>query len=794
MPINTPESVGYEVTIRGIVQGVGFRPFLFRLAEEFAVNGWVENRTAGVVCHVEGLLPACKDFCDAISKKHPPLARVDSIESREVELLNCASFIIRKSVDEEGAVTEISPDIAVCENCLDDMKTLPNRIDFPFVNCTDCGPRFSIVKKLPYDRSSTSMCMFELCPSCQKEFDEVRDRRFHAQPTACSKCGPACVLETSDRSIQNITEIIAETRRIIEDGGIVAIKGLGGFHLAVNASDEIAVKNLRERKRRDGKPFAVMFADVEAVKNYAEISTDEESLLCSPERPIVILTSPRTSSDPLTLRVLRLQRGCLFPSGTEKQTHLTASSPSLKEKGPGNEVIASSVNNNLSGVGAMLPGIPLHHLLFYGWHIRSIVLTSGNISETPLVISDSEAREKFRGIADAILIHNRDIINRVDDSVCAVVGGKIRMIRRARGFVPSSLPIDADVSGIFAAGAELKSVFAIGLDRAAVLSQHIGDLKNRETFEFYKESTQRFFDLFRFAPVSAVCDLHPDLLSTRFAEQLGVPLMRVQHHHAHIASCCAENRFDGKVIGIALDGTGYGDDETIWGGEFLVGDYEGYERATSFDPLPLPGGDIAVRDVWRMGVSACLAANESLDEIPSAQFAGEEKTAAVITAIRNNINCPMTTSAGRLFDAAASIAGLCHQISFEAEAAMRFEAIADPVCKEAYSGGSGKMFGSIELLKCLIDDVRRKISPAIISARFHNGVVSELARCANLIAEKSGITTFALSGGVFQNRILLCGTESLLVKNGFTVLTHSSVPANDGGIAFGQLAIAAARR
>ncbi len=743
----------YRIQVRGLVQGVGFRPFIYRLAHRHELPGWVENRNDGVVIHVNGHEDKILSFVRDIRGLAPAAASVSDIRWEETGQERLEGFTIVKSSNTSDAITDVSPDIAVCDACLADLRSQEHRINYPFINCTNCGPRFSIIRDLPYDRHKTTMEPFAMCPVCRREYEDVLDRRFHAQPVACSSCGPEYELVMEGSSVKGTEQILDATARLLVDGKVLAIKGVGGFQLACNALDEAAVGRLRHLKNREGKPFAVMFRDMATLREYATLLPEEQRSLESWRRPIVIVTDKRRLAAPVSVG---------FPT-----------------------------------VGAMLPYMPFHYLLFGRLGLPAIVLTSGNTSDEPIVIDNRMALEGLSGIADATLVYNRDIHNRTDDSVAFVVNGKERILRRSRGYAPSPVNLDLEVDGIFAAGAELVNCFAMGKGRQAILSQHIGDLKNLETLEFYAESFERYKKLFRCEPVLVAHDMHPDYLSTRFARELGLPTVEVQHHHAHIASAMAEHGLDEQVIGISMDGTGLGDDGHIWGGEFLVCDLSGYSRFGHFDYVPLPGGDRVTKEPWRTGLSYLYrylgpaAFDERWDFLAGIP---EDHIRLVLQSIDKKINAPLSSSAGRLFDAVSAILGLCTRSMFHAEAPMRLEAAIVPGVEDAYPFELGEQVSFGPAIESMVFEMKQGVAPGLLATRFHNTFVHALFGMALEMRKKTGLHKVALSGGTFQNRYVLGRTEQMLEREGFTVYTQNTVPANDGGIALGQLAIAGKRR
>ncbi len=750
---NTQKAV--NIAIYGLVQGVGFRPFVYNLATSLDLSGWALNRNDGVQIHVQGKQYQLEEFVKKLRTEAPPLSRIESLHTEEAHPEKLTGFTIRVSQSHSADVTRVSPDVAVCQDCLDDMKRQANRLNYPFVNCTNCGPRFSIIRDLPYDREKTTMQPFVMCRSCQEEYETLTNRRFHAQPNACWDCGPQYELVSEGERIHGNDIILEIVCRLLEQGKIAAIKGIGGFHLACDAANEEAVAALRRRKHREGKPFAVMFRNLESVREYAAVNEAEARLLLSEKRPIVLLNS--------------------------SQLHKKA--------------LAPSVSNGLDSIGVMLPYTPLHYLLFERLVTDALVLTSGNISDEPIVISNEDAEKTLSQVADAILSYNRDIHNRSDDSVVSVVNGTPRLLRRSRGWVPQPVTLHFDVEGIVATGAELKNCFCVGKGRQAILSQHIGDLKNLETYEFYQEAFDRFTRLFRVKPERIACDRHPDYLSTRFAREYGLPCIEVQHHHAHIASCMAEFGLDEQVIGISLDGTGLGDDQQIWGGECLICDLHDYQRFSHFEYVPMPGGDKAAEEPWRMGISYLyrIFGKEFFElDIPFVQTLDKNTVELLLTAIDKGINCPHTSSAGRLFDAVAAIINLVTTNSFEAEAPIRLESRISAVpFHEIYPYRIKERIDVDELIRAIVNDVRQHIPTSVIAARFHNTMSAIILDLAQRMRAETGIHRVVLSGGVFQNRFLLGRTEKILQEHQFSVYSNVQVPANDGGICAGQLAVAA---
>ena len=749
----TPASL---ITVKGLVQGVGFRPYVYRLATRMGYHGWVENRTDGVLILLQENGTAIETFVEALKNEAPVASDIESVSIEPVLCELKAGFVIRKSKEVVLGITEISPDVAVCEDCLRDMKTQAHRIAFPLINCTHCGPRFSIIKNLPYDRPKTTMSPFAMCKICELEYRNIHDRRFHAQPVACNHCGPVYLIKETGKPPRNIniSELLLEVKSLIAGGEIIALKGTGGYHLICDALNENGVNQLRVRKKRDGKPLAVMFSDLDVLENYAYIGETEKNMLKSWQRPIVLLRS--------------------------------------KDKLP------AAINSGLDTIGAILPYMPIHYLLFEVLQTPAIVFTSGNVSEAPVIIDDKTAQEHLSNITNTFITYNREIYNRVDDSVVKVIGSKPVLIRRSRGFVPKPVKLNLEVEGILAVGAELKNTFCIGKGNQAIMSQHIGDLKNMETYEFFTESIERFKRLFRFEPTLVAADLHPDYLSTQFAGPLGLPVVHVQHHHAHIASCMAEHQLDEPVIGLSFDGTGLGVDGNIWGSEVMIADLNQYKRFSHMAYLPLPGGDKAIEEPWRIALAMlyqafgeeCIAyAGKLFPSVPLLQLK------LISEALQKNINIAYSCGLGRLFDAVAALTGLCILPAFEAEGPMRLEAVADKKIKASYAVTIREGIWQLEpLVQEIMKDLENKKDIGFISAKLHNAVAGFAIQSVIAASKESGIKKVVLSGGSFQNKILAEKIiKSLGIKN-FSTFMHSQVPPNDGGISLGQLAIAAKRR
>jgi hydrogenase maturation protein HypF len=632
------------------------------------------------------------------------------------------------------------------------MKYQPHRIHYPFTNCTNCGPRFSIISNLPYDREKTAMQPFEMCEQCRSEYTDVLNRRFHAQPVACNHCGPQYQLIENGNILTGIENILRRTANLVDHGKIVAVKGMGGFHLMCDATSETAVAALRQRKLREGKPFAVMFGGLESLNTYAQLPVAEKNWLSSWQRPIVLL-----------------------------RTKLN---------------LAPSVTNGFSRLGVMLPYMPIHHQLFEILQTPAVVLTSGNLSDEPIILDNDIAISRLKTIADAFLVYNRDIVNRTDDSVGLVVRNKPMLLRRSRGFAPTPIRTNLNTDNLLATGAELVNCFAVGKGKLAIMSQHIGDLKNFGTNEFFEETITKFQKLFRVKPEAVAVDMHPDYLSSRYGKSLGIQVVEVQHHHAHIASCMANHKLDEPVIGISMDGTGYGDDGNIWGGEFLVCDLKDYQRFSHFSYVPMPGGDLVSKAPWRSAVSYLMAAFGRDIDLSGFGFSKNippAKIELVREAIIKNINAPLSSSCGRLFDAVSALIGACTHAGFHAEAPMRLQDLVHDDISESYPFINEKTIDFSPMIRAIVDDLKKATAAGVIAARFHNTVVEAIVQTAVRMHRQSNLLKVALSGGSFQNEILLNRSIEKLEAQGFEVFWHQLIPANDGGIALGQLAIAAKR-
>jgi hydrogenase maturation protein HypF len=743
-----------RVRVSGTVQGVGFRPHVYRLATEVGLGGWVLNDERGVLLEVEGSQQEIEDFIARLRTEAPPLARVESVAAEPVSPRREHGFQILASARTAEAAAPVTPDSATCDACLAELFDPGNRrYRYPFINCTNCGPRFTIVRGVPYDRPLTTMAGFEMCEPCRAEYEDPGDRRFHAQPNACPECGPALRLAGSEG------DPLEQTVRALNGGLIVAVKGVGGFHLACRADNERAVATLRARKHREDKPFAVMAPTVDAARALIRLTTAEEALLASPVRPIVI--APRRRS----------------------------------------AVVAPSAAPVSGDLGVMLPYSPLHHLLLADVGMP-LVMTSGNVSDEPIAYRDEEALARLAGIADHFLLHDRPIQTRTDDSVqrSVLVAGRRRplMLRRSRGHVPDSLalPLEAPAP-VLACGAELKSTFCVAKERRAWVGHHIGDLSNYQTLVAFREGIEHFERLFAVDPRIVAHDKHPGYLSTAYAlEREGLEPVAVQHHHAHLAAALAEHGQHGPAIGAIYDGTGYGEDGTVWGGELLCGDLSGFERVGHLHPVRLPGGEQAIREPWRM---ACAWLGEALGERPSvpaslAALVAPRRWDAVAQMAATGTAAPVTTSMGRLFDAVAALCGVRTRVNYEGQAAAELEGAADVRDSGAYPMRSdGFVLDPRETVLAVLRDNEAGVPARLVSARFHNAVAEATARACIEAAEARGVDTVVLSGGVFQNALLLERTSAALSAHSLRVLVPERLPPNDGGISYGQVAVAVAR-
>ena len=807
------KKIGTIVKIEGIVQGVGFRPFVYSLAKDIGLTGWVRNTSGGVEIEVNGFQNSLEKFLDSLQTGIPPLARIDNLTIEHCDPSNYPDFSIIQSKSIQNTFQPVSPDVSICPDCLIELfDPTDRRYLYPFINCTNCGPRFTIIKDIPYDRPKTTMAEFSMCHACSIEYNNPLDRRFHAQPIACPDCGPHVWIEKGSNhksiskynnnvSLNNFPDQVSvpalvEAQQLLAEGNIIAVKGLGGFHLACNAFNPEAVRKLRDRKLRVDKPFAVMFGDISTVSSHCYVNLSERNLLESRERPIVVL-----------------QRN---PAST----------------------IAAEVSPNQNTIGVMLPYTPLHYLLFAelgrtnsdNTIPAALIMTSGNLSEEPIAVENIEAEEKLSSIADAFLLHNRLIYSRCDDSVYRIFiknnidtpsqGSKFDSnnypLRRSRGFAPNPFILPFNSQPILATGADLKNTFGFLRDKYAIISHHIGDLENYETLISFEEGISHYESLFRIHPKLIAHDLHPDYFSTRYAlkrsEIEGIRTIGIQHHHAHVASCMVENGFNDKdkVIGISFDGTGYGTDAAIWGGEILLSDYKGFQRLGHLEYVPLPGGDLAIREPWRMALSWLQNSKiEWSDSLPPVRYALKkyQKNINILDVlnhqIQTGINTPQTSSVGRLFDAFSALIGIRETVNYEAQAAIELEAIINPDEQGFYPIQLNAMEDSRNahsfspfvldptlLFQSVVTEIGSGVPISTISARFHNSMSEIVLRSCQIIRDAFSVNTVALSGGVWQNTALLSRSVKLLNDNGFTVLIHKLVPSNDGGLSLGQAVIA----
>jgi hydrogenase maturation protein HypF len=748
-----------RIVVEGVVQGVGFRPFVYALATRRRLTGWVRNTASGVEIEVEGPPDALEAFLGELRGERPPLAHVERLREADALPQGRDTFEIEQSLDGDG-FQPVSPDMATCPECLREiMDPRDRRSGYAFTNCTDCGPRFTIIRAVPYDRPSTTMAGFVMCPRCRAEYENPRDRRFHAEPNACPACGPR--LSLSDAGGDPLPgDALSEARRLLAGGRIVAIKGVGGLHLACDATSDAAVSRLRERKGREGKPLAVMVADLREAERLCVISTEERRLLTSTARPIVLLRARPASR------------------------------------------VAPSVAPGLGRLGVMLPYSPLHHLLFNApvGTLPPLVMTSGNRSEEPIATDNADALRRLSDIADAFLLHDRPIRVRCDDSVSRLAAGGEVPIRRSRGYAPFPVRLPFESRPVLAVGAALKSAICVARGPYAFVSPHIGDLENLETYVSYQDMVERMTELFRVRPIAVAHDLHPDYLSTRYALGLdpALPRVAVQHHHAHVAACMAEHRLTGPVIGVAFDGAGYGPDGAVWGGEFLVADYTGFERVAHLGYVPMPGGDRAAREPFRMALAHLLRAFGEWDpDLSPVREATDAERRMIRWQMERELNAPHTSSMGRLFDAVASLAGVRHRARFEAQAAMELEALAEGLAGASYpveiTDGTPLVLEPGPMIRGVVDDLAEGTPATRIAARFHATVAEAVVQISKRVRASRGLDRVVLTGGVFQNAILLGATRQGLDACGFEVFSHHLVPPNDGGIALGQAAVAQAR-
>ncbi len=743
-----------HITILGAVQGVGFRPFVYRLAKAFRLNGWVMNSSQGVFIEVEGSKVLLEQFLLSLEREKPEIAAIHNLEYSFHDPKGYSSFQINPSEIKGKKTACILPDIATCSDCLEELLNPNNRrYQYPFINCTNCGPRFSIIKGLPYDRPNTTMKEFAMCNECSQEYENPEDRRFHAQPNACHRCGPKIALwDTRGDTIAGNSKIIEKAAKALKEGKILAFKGIGGFQLMVDSENERAVDLLRKRKHRFEKPFALMYPVLEMIKRDCKVSELEARLLQSPAAPIVLLEK-------------KLKEG--MDTGLAK--NITFKNPNL---------------------GVMLPYTPLHHVLLRELGFP-VVATSGNLSDEPICADEDEALERLNGIADIFLVHDRPIARHVDDSVVRVVAGREQVLRRARGYAPLPLHLPQEVKPMIAVGAHLKNTVAISTDKEIFTSQHIGDLETAEAYAAFKNVIKDFKDLYQITPEAVICDLHPEYLSTKHAHELNIKMIPVQHHYAHVLACMADNEIEGPVLGVSWDGTGLGTDNTIWGGEFLVCGNGTFERVGHLRSFKLPGGETAIRQPCRtaLGMLYEIFGNEVFQQkelVPIAHFTQKELSLMEQMMLKN-LNSPVTSSAGRLFDAVAAIIGLRQQIEYEGQAAMELEFAIQSKPEETYpfkiDPGLTAIIDWEPMILEIVEDVGKQVPAGIISAKFHNALTEIIVR----MAERTGKLKVVLTGGCFQNKYLTERTVERLQAEGFHPYWHQRIPPNDGGISVGQL-------
>jgi hydrogenase maturation protein HypF len=758
--VKTPTLSLAHISVRGVVQGVGFRPFIYQMAIRHNLRGWVCNTSEDVRIEVEGEAKDIEQFLLGLREQAPPISHIEDITVTPGTPASYEKFEIRHSITEEGKYQLVSPDIATCPDCLREIfDPKDRRYRYPFTNCTNCGPRFTIIADIPYDRPKTTMHRFRMCPDCQQEYDDPLDRRFHAQPNACPKCGPQIELVDSDGQPVTCTDIINKTSQLLREGKIIAVKGLGGFLLACDATSQAAVNRLRQRKNRPAKPLAIMVSSLDETRQYCYVNHEEAELLTSPGSPIVLMKWKTEST------------------------------------------ISKAVAPGLKYLGVMLPYTPLHHILLRETSLP-LVMTSGNLSEEPIAKDNDEAIRRLGNIADYFLMHNRDIYARYDDSVTIVERDVPQFLRRARGYAPYPIHLNHNSQQILGCGAEEKNTFCLTRDNFAFVSQHIGDMENMETLEHFVNTIELYKKLFRIEPEIIAHDMHPEYLSTKYAKELAardnIKLIPVQHHHAHIASCIADNSLEAPVIGVSFDGTGYGTDGNIWGGEFLIADYKGFTRLGHFEYLPLPGGALAIQKPYRTAIGYLLSLGIGLDrKLPLFKRVDDVEVDIIKSQVENSLNSPLTSSCGRLFDAVSALIGIRGVIEYEAQAAIDLEMLACNAVDETgvypfsvVEQDGVRIIKLQDIFAAIIDDLRNNMPEAIIAARFHNTVAQMILEMCQIITAETSIKNVALSGGVFQNRLLMRKAISLLESAGFNVYTHRQVPCNDGGISLGQVVIA----
>jgi len=755
-----------KITIRGVVQGVGFRPFVYRLASEMHIKGWIINSSQGVFIEAESDKATLENFSERIRTERPANSYIQSFESSWLDAEGFTEFEIRESKEQGSKTALVLPDISTCPDCLDEIFDPNNRrYLYPFTNCTNCGPRFSIIADLPYDRCNTTMGEFEMCPECRAEYTDPLNRRFHAEPTACPKCGPqVTLLNNNGKLLAEKNDAVKLAADLIRGGKIVALKGIGGYQLICDARNGTASRELRTRKRRSEKPFAMMFPDINSVKTECEVSPEEERLLCSVEAPIVL----------------------------------------LKRKRGIDSVISDECAGTNPYFGIMLPYSPLHHILMRELGFP-VIATSGNISEEPICTTEEQAFEKLSVIADVFLVHNRKILRHVDDSITRIINGREMMMRRARGYAPLPLVMEGLNGTVLAAGPHLKNTIAVNRGSNVFVSQHIGDLENIESINAFKNVVSDLTAFYELKPDRVICDMHPDYLSTRYADGMkekdeNIQVHKVQHHYAHVLSCMAESGLEGEVLGVSWDGTGFGTDGTIWGGEFLLSNGAEFRRAAHLAPFRLPGGEQAIHDVWKTGYSLLYSVyGKDCDNLSNIEFLkNTAQTRLIRQMLEKEINSPVTTSAGRLFDGAAAIAGIRSKASFEAQAAMEFEFAAESFCSEEVKTNEYFVSETVmnnmgvyeidwsNIIRSLAAGVESGESKGLLALKFHNSMAEIIVNTAKLLK----INRVVLTGGCFLNKLLLERSISRLAEEEFKVYWHQRVPTGDGGISAGQMKFA----
>lgn len=752
------------IKVHGIVQGVGFRPFVYNLAESLNLNGWVNNNSEGVYIDIQGEDSSIKKFMCLLVQKNPPLSKIEKVETSEKPLCSFTDFEIAASEVKPQSITLISPDMSICSECLNDIHDKKNRrYRYPFTNCTNCGPRFSIIKSIPYDRDKTTMKKFKMCSTCQTEYENPRERRFHAEPNACPECGPSLYIKDSNLNLIKPQDEINFTIEKLKEGYIFAIKGLGGFHLVCDASNFNSVDILRKRKNRPDKPLAVMAKDTKTIEKYCFVNQEEKKCLEGTVKPIVLLKKKKVCSLP--------------------------------------ENIAPNQNT----IGFMLAYTPLHSLLFENG-IEILIMTSANISGLPLEYINESAEKKLSNIVDYFLFHNRDIYIPIDDSVVKFTGSKLNIIRRARGYVPQPFKLQNMKNPILACGSNMKNTFAICKDNFVFVSQHNGDLENVETTNNYKRNIKHFENIFSFTPKYAACDMHPDYTSTKYAESLNLPIIKVQHHHAHIVSCMAENNLNEDILGICFDGTGFGTDGCIWGGEFLISNLASFKRVGHIRYVKMPGSSKAVIEPLRMGISYLYETlksnnikhddilNEILKVYPEYK---KSYIKNIVLLIEKEINSPSTSSMGRFFDAVSSILGIRQSITYEGQASIELENCLLHSDKSYNFNidliNNEYIINTLPIIYGILKDLKRSEKKGLISAKFHNSIVDFSVSLSKIIRKETNINKIALSGGVFQNEYLISNLILKLKKEGFEVFTQNLFPVNDGGLSLGQIISADAK-